>query len=545
MQMVRIAVVRAIILLSIFTAAPLLKAQTYQGHELVKAELIANTSAVVPRKPFTVGLLLHMAPHWHSYWKFSGDAGLPTEIKWNLPPGWKIGEIQWPIPFKTNDPGDIQTYGYQDEVMLIQEITPPEKIDEATVKLSAEADWLVCEKICIPGSANLALTLPRSTASAAANAELFDRYRKLLPLGSIAPDLTIGQTRRGPNDVTVAVKSNTFASYAFADFYPLPGTRKLWSAIPELRSTVTTSSITVLFESEPPGQLHGLLVLGQSENDPDRVGAYVTIGGGGAGTSGANAPAPLVTSASSESRGLATFLLFGFIGGFILNFMPCVLPVISLKIFGFIQHAGKDRGQILRSGLAFVAGIFAWFIGLAAVLIALKVAGRQITWAAQFTNPYFVLFLGILVLVFALNLFGVFEISLPQKLTSGLMATSDRQDNLGSFSRVFSRPSSPPRAPLLFLGYRALAFAFTQSAFVILISMFFAIAAGMSAPYFCFTSAQPAWLRFLPKPGPLDAAASETIDGFSPARDPSLSPFLRDWRSGAASKVRLGPARFC
>ena len=109
-------------------------AQNYQGKELVKASLLANTSGVVPGKPFQAGLLLRMAPGWHTYWKYSGDAGLPTEIKWNLPPGWKVGDIQWPIPLKTIDPGDILTYGYQDEVLLIQEITPPEKIDTSDRK---------------------------------------------------------------------------------------------------------------------------------------------------------------------------------------------------------------------------------------------------------------------------------------------------------------------------------------------------------------------------------------------------------------------------
>src|SRR5436309_6422465 len=128
-------------------------AQTYQGKQLVRAELLANTNAIVPGKPFTVGLLLQMAPGWHTYWKFSGDAGLPTELKWKLPPGWKISEIQWPIPLKTIDPGDIQTYGYVDEVLLMQEITPPPRLDSSSAKLSADANWLVCEKICIPGSA--------------------------------------------------------------------------------------------------------------------------------------------------------------------------------------------------------------------------------------------------------------------------------------------------------------------------------------------------------------------------------------------------------
>ena len=148
-------------------------AQVYQGKELVKAELLADANAIVPGKPFTVGLLLRMAPGWHTYWAFSGDAGLPTELKWKLPSGWKVGEIQWPIPLKTIDPGDIETYGYENEVLLMQEITPPQKIDNPSTKLSADANWLVCEKICIPGSATLQLELPTSTTSQPANAELF------------------------------------------------------------------------------------------------------------------------------------------------------------------------------------------------------------------------------------------------------------------------------------------------------------------------------------------------------------------------------------
>src|SRR5207302_10447906 len=161
--------------------APLVFAQNYQGRELVKATLLADTSAIVPGKPFTAGLFLRMAPGWHTYWKFSGDAGLPSEIKWSLPSGWKVGEIEWPIPLKTNDPGDIQTYGYQDEVMLIQEITPPDKIDNSPVKLSAKADWLVCERICIPGGANVDLELPVAMAAQPKNTDLFARYQRLLP----------------------------------------------------------------------------------------------------------------------------------------------------------------------------------------------------------------------------------------------------------------------------------------------------------------------------------------------------------------------------
>src|SRR5262249_19186588 len=210
---------------------------------------------------------------------------------------------------------------------------------------------------------------------------------------------------------------------------------------------------------------------------------------------------PTVASASSPpARGILGFLFFGFLGGIILNLMPCVLPVISLKIFGFIQHAGQSRRKILRSGIAFAGGIFTWFIGLALLLIALRTAGHQITWGGfQFTNPYFVLVLSVIVLVFALDLFGVFEIALPQRVTRGLLGWTGLAGGAGSFvqglfATVLATPCTAP-----FLG-TALGFAFTQPP-AIIFSMFVAIAAGMSAP-FLVICAHPAWLRLLPKPGP-------------------------------------------
>ena len=195
----------------IFAIAPHGSAQTYQGKELVKAELLADTNAIVPGKPFTVGLLLRMAPHWHTYWKFSGDAGLPTELNWKLPPGWKTGEIQWPIPLKTIDPGDIETYGYENEVLLMQEITPPSKIDSSSVKLAGEANWLVCEKICVPGSAPLELDLPVGATSEPANADLFARYRRLLPQNWPAPTVASTEWSRIGSDIRLKITSETLA----------------------------------------------------------------------------------------------------------------------------------------------------------------------------------------------------------------------------------------------------------------------------------------------------------------------------------------------
>lgn len=208
--------------LSLVAFASQTQAQVYEGKELVRAELLSDTSAVVPGKPFTIGLLLRMAPGWHTYWAFSGDAGLPTELKWKLPSGWKVGQIQWPIPLKTIDPGDIQTYGYENEVLLMQEVTPPQKIDTSTAKLSTEASWLVCEKICVPGNATPQLELPVSTTSQPANSEMFARYRRLLPKNW--PDssaATANWSRTGP-DLRLKITSETLANYAALDFFPLP-----------------------------------------------------------------------------------------------------------------------------------------------------------------------------------------------------------------------------------------------------------------------------------------------------------------------------------
>ena len=476
--------------------ASTLSAQVYQGKQLVKAELLADTTAIVPGKPFAVGVLLRMAPGWHTYWKYSGDAGLPTELKWKLLPDWKIGEIKWPIPLKLNDPGDILTYGYSDEVLLMQEITPPEKIDASSITLSADANWLVCERICIPGSATLQLTMPISTSSAPANPEVFSRYRALLPQPWPNRNVFIKGWMHEPNGVSITLQLDFLSRYSSLDFYPLPDEKSIVGHA-SVTKNGDTIAIQVPFESAPTNHIRGLLVAGG--NDPNRAGWYFEVGPPEDARPASSPPTSIGRVASTPSRGLVTYLLFGVLGGFILNLMPCVLPVISLKIFGFVKQAGQDRRLILRNGLAFVAGIFVWFIGLALLLIALKAAGHQVTWAAQFTNPYFVLILSVIVLVFALDLFGVFEIALPQALMHRMLHSATREGELGSFFQgVFATAlATPCTAP--FLG-TALGFAFTQSALIIF-SMFIAIAVGMSAPYLLL-SAQPAWLRFLPKPGP-------------------------------------------
>ncbi len=378
--------------------APKASSQTYEGRVLVTAKLVADTDAIVPGKPFTAGLLLHMVPGWHTYWKFPGDAGIPTEIKWHLPEGWKVGPMQWPIPLKLNEPGDIQIYGYHDEVLLMQQITPPASISEKNISLKADASWLVCEMICIPGNAALQLDLPVVAAAvtsgsppvppvtaAATNQELFARYQRSLP--QPWPDVKVASShwQRTGADLLLTLNSQALANYPSVEFFPLPGAN-IVVGHPKTESIASDKiQIRVPLESQEAKitSLNGLVVFGRSESGKDRSAWTLNTG----------AAAATIRSAvtSDVPQNAIKFLLFGFLGGFILNLMPCVLPVISLKIFGFVRHAGDSRSRIFRSGLAFIAGIFAWFMGLALVLVVLKRAGHELTWAVQFTNPYFVL----------------------------------------------------------------------------------------------------------------------------------------------------------
>ena len=201
-------------------------AQKYEGRELVQAKLLADVTAVVPGKPFTVGLLLHMVPNWHTYWKFPGDAGIPPRSNGSCPNGWKAGEIQWPIPLKLDEPGDIQIYGYHDEVLLLQEITPPASLKDSRVQLAAEASWLVCEKICIPGSASLQVGSAGGGRKPAANEDIFSRYRRSLPQSWPDQKVAGASWKRQGAELQLTVESAALANYPATDFFSVAGTER-------------------------------------------------------------------------------------------------------------------------------------------------------------------------------------------------------------------------------------------------------------------------------------------------------------------------------
>ena len=441
-------------------------AQIVNGETLVEAKLIANTTAVVPGQPFDVGVLLKMAPDWHTYWEYSGDAGLPTSIKWTLPPGFVAGPIEWPAPEAKLEPGLIQTYAYSDSVLLLTKITPPVGVT-GNIALHASVSWLVCKDICVPGDASLDLTLPTAASASPQNAELFEKFRSQVPLNSPPPFSLSWSQNRGNAQLRV----EGLGEGEIPRLFPLPDAGKD-APLPKFTPPGT-------FDLGADGAFRGVLVVGEGSSQR-AWNVHQTW------------PSP------AASMGLWMALFYGFLGGILLNLMPCVLPVISLKIFGFIHQAGQSRLKIFSHGVAFTMGVFVWFLGLAAVVVFLKSSGTEVTWAFQFQNPWFNIVIGTLVFVFALNLAGVFELILPGRAATALESTGDVQGLGGSFFQgVFATLlATPCTAP--FLG-SALGFAFSQSATVIF-GMFASVAAGMALPYLLLT-AQPGWMRFLPRPG--------------------------------------------
>jgi len=453
------------------------RGQEFEGKRLVAASLVSSASAIVPGKPFEVGLLLEMASGWHTYWEYSGDAGLPTRIAWTLPEGFVAGPIQWPAPEAKVEPGDILTYAYGDQVLLITTIVPPpDLVASSPVTLKAKASWLVCLEICIPGSADLELSLPVGAASQPENASLFDKFRAQIPSPE-NPPYSLAWARTG-GDLTLTVGG--LAAGEAISLFPLAAPNQ------EVGHPKSLGADSV--KIPVAGPFRGVLSIGEGAL---RRSWYVE--------DGASQPTPVTLAAPAPATtGLWTALLYGLLGGLILNLMPCVLPVISLKIFGFMKQAGEDPRKILIHGLAFMAGIFAWFLGLAILVIALRAGGAEVTWAFQFQNPWFNVAIGSVVFVFALNLFGVFEIVLPGQASTALESAGSTGGLAGSFFQgIFATLlATPCTAP--FLG-TALGFAFGQSAVVIL-AMFASVATGMALPYLLL-SAKPGWMKFLPRPG--------------------------------------------
>jgi thiol:disulfide interchange protein/DsbC/DsbD-like thiol-disulfide interchange protein len=458
----------------------------------VRAELVADVETVGRGAAFHLGVVLKMDPGWHTYWQYSGDAGIPTQVDWKLPRGFSAGPLRWPIPKKYTEAGDLTVYGYTDEVLLFSEVQAPATSIADTLLFEAAVSWLVCREICIPGGADVSLTIPVNGSGAApANAGLFERYSARVPLEEGAEvGLTVSHgvadTPEGVQ-VNLAVRHDLSREARAVEFLPLDldGFEFSTRAEPngELRLSLKPYAdrelqmlAGVLQYSAPSFGERSVHVSLNLETDPEPGRRRVAPG-------------------AFERLPLATYLLMAIVGGFILNLMPCVLPVISLKVMGIVSHAGADRSRVRALGLAFAGGIELTFLGLAAIVLALKLAGEQIGWGFQFQYPQFVVFMAALVFALGLSLFGVFTVNV--RSSGGRGSATDGL--LGSFSNgvLATILATPCTAP--FLG-TALGFAFSQSGPMVAL-LFATIGVGMALPYLLL-ALKPDWTRWLPKPGP-------------------------------------------
>jgi thiol:disulfide interchange protein len=495
----------------------------------VTAELIAEPAPA--GKPFYVALHLHMDPGWHTYWINPGDAGLATTIKWTLPSGWKAGPIQWPTP-EDHSMGPLTTYGYGGDVYLLTTITPASDAGATPETIHAHATWLVCQEACIPGKGDLTLTwkpgnpTPQETA-------FFQSAQARVPVPNAMWNITASYAS---NALDLIIKDKTSQSKLPGDvrFFPeqpnvLANDDKSQGAPTGTATDGFHLAIQLVQNGEKPDQLSGVLVSDQPLQG-DAKAVYVASFPVGSETAAPAAASPLVTTnapsaaslngfsmklstapqttavvigsnppapAAANAPTLAAVLGFAFLGGLVLNLMPCVLPVLSLKVFSLIRHAGDHSGSAWKQGAAFTAGVVISFWVLAGLLIVLESAGQPLGWGFQMQSPGFVLALTFLFFLLGLNLFGVFElgtslVGLDAKATSHLAGLPSSFAN-GALAVLAATPCTAP-----FMG-SAVGFAAGQSAFISLL-VFTVLALGMAAPYLALT-VFPGALRLVPKPG--------------------------------------------
>jgi thiol:disulfide interchange protein len=431
---------------------------------------------------------MQLSPGWHTYWQFPGEAGAAPKVEWQLPDGFRAGEIQWPMPHARIDEGDLLTYTYEGDLILPVEITPPASLAAGDVVLKAHVRWLVCQQSCIPGDAQLTLTLATGDDGQAANAELFKTAREQLPEAGAPPFSIKWET----NAEAVVLHLTGLAKALKAEFFPQPpkGVSPGHPTVSEIAADgARTITLPITEGGSATAAWKGLLVATQ----PDGVRKGWSVS-----SATMTSAAPVAASPAAAAGGSGSFalkLVAAFLGGLIMNVMPCVLPVIALKIFGFVGQGRQDPGRVFRLGLAFNAGVFVFFLGLAAAVARLKLA---FNFGYQFQNPYLLAGIIALVFVFALSLLGVFEVALGSDASSKLSELSGREGYGGAFLHGLFTTLLGTSCTAPFLA-GSLSYAATQSTPVIFL-LFTAIAAGMCLPYFLLT-ARPAWLRFVPKPG--------------------------------------------
>jgi thiol:disulfide interchange protein DsbD len=485
----------------------------------VRAELLAHApEGVKPGKPLWLGLQIQHAKDWHTYWKNPGDSGLPTTLEWKLPAGVTAGDIAWPTP-KKFPIGHLANYGYEGTLLLPVPFTvsPDFKGNELNIQL--DAAWLVCRKECIPEEGSFTLRLPAGAATAA-NARAFDDAASRVPRAQ-----PTGDSHVAPSDKALAVQvaglppdwvGQTLEFFPETAAVIEPGAKwtqrwdgNTWRAeIPLSSQRAESPAVMPVVLARTGDMAHGENTLGGLRLELPARGTWPALaalpGDGGISPAlqaalDANAAraATATTSAagggSTLSLGLA--LLGALLGGLLLNLMPCVFPVLAIKVLAFAQHADDRRGHRL-AGLAYTAGVVLSFVALGALLVTLRAAGEQIGWGFQLQNPAVVAALALLFTVIGLNLAGLFEFK--QLAPGPLAALQLRHPAADAFLTgvLAVAVASPCTAPFMGASLGLAVGLPTAQA----LAVFAAMGMGLALPYLA-ASLWPAVARALPRPG--------------------------------------------
>ena len=490
---------RALPIAALAVSAVALAAPVRTAH--VEAELVPAQTALVPGSSSTVGLRLKMDRGWHTYWRNPGDSGLPTTIAWTLPAGLTAGAIEWPAP-RALPVGPLVNYGYEDEVFLLTQVTVAPGFVGSSANLAARADWLVCKEICIPEGADLALALPvaPSATSDPRWGATIASVRAALPRP--LENWTVSAAGQGAQ-VALSLRPRAGADDpGRIHFFPYTEGKIEASGRQSLTQDGAAFTLALPVASQRVGEFKRVEgVLTSSKGFAGRDAVTIDVPLEGAVVAGASPPsataAPLAVSVDGANRtSVWLALVFALAGGALLNLMPCVFPVLSLKVLGFASHGG-GIGAMRAHGLAFAAGVVASYVALAGLLIALRAAGQQLGWGFQLQSPAIIVALAILFFVLALNLSGVFEVGqfLPSGVSSWAARNTYANDALsGMLAVVVASPCSAP-----FMG-AALGYALAES-HASTLAIFAALGVGMALPYLLLAYF-PAWRQRLPRPGP-------------------------------------------
>ncbi len=459
--------------------------------EHVAARLVSDARSVEAGGTLTLGIHKRIKPRWHTYWQNSGDAGLATTIAWTLPAGASAGEILWPAPTRFMV-GPVANYGYEDEVTLLTKIQLPENLRAGdTFPVRAVVDWLVCEEICIPEQVTLELSLPivGKGLSTGISIREIESARAKLPVENAWP--FTASIKDGKIELVAASSDIVPSKIASAHFFPSDWGVIKHAADQPVRTEDGKLSLTLdPYESKVPQTLRGVLVLNETSDARTTQQAYAVE----APLTGTLAAAP---ASAMPEIGFATALLFALLGGIILNLMPCVFPVLSIKVLSLLNHSRMGYRQRHFHGIAYTLGVLLCFGVFAAIVLGFKSAGAELGWGFQFQSPLFVLLLAYLLFAVGLSQSGV--IAFGNSL-SRLGAYGGSNDGYGmsflagALAAVVATPCTAP-----FMG-AALGFAVSQPA-PMLLAIFLALGLGLALPYLvlCYW---PALLRFLPRPGP-------------------------------------------